>query len=75
MERGAGIKRTWVFRIPGQKWDKGIVDTYTKDKDISIMVWGAIWVGRRSDLFIMNRDETSKKQGYSVNLYLKVLED
>jgi len=75
VERGAGARRTWVFRTPGQKWDKEIVDTYTKGKDISIMVWGAIWVGGRSDLFIMNRDETSKKQGYSAASYLEVLDD
>jgi hypothetical protein len=50
VERGAGARRSWVFRTPGQKWDKDMVDTYTT-KDIRVMVWGAIWVGGRSDLF------------------------
>jgi transposase len=75
VERGAGARRSWVFRIPGQKWDKEMVDTFTKGKDISVMVWGAIWVGSKSDLFIMNRDEASKKGGYSARLYLEVLND
>ena len=38
MERGAGAYRIWVWRIPNQKWDKEIVDTYKKDKDISVIV-------------------------------------
>jgi hypothetical protein len=32
-------------------------------------------VGGRSDLFIMNRDEASKKNGYSARSYLEVLND
>ena len=39
------------------------------------MIWGAIWVSERSDLYIMNRDKISKKQGYSARSYIEVLED
>ena len=39
------------------------------------MVWGAIWYGGRSDLVIMERDEESKKGGYSAKSYLAVMED
>jgi hypothetical protein len=74
VERGSGARRSWVFRTPGQKWDKDMVDTYTI-KDIRVMVWGAIWVGGRSDLFIINRDESSPKNGYSARSYLEVLKD
>jgi DDE superfamily endonuclease len=52
-----------------------MVDTYPRGKDIRVMVWGAIWVGGRSDLFIMNKDELSKKNGYSARSYLEVLND
>jgi hypothetical protein len=38
------------------------------------MVWGAIWLGGRADLVIMERDEESRGDGYSANSYLKVLE-
>ena len=75
MERGVGARRTWVWRTPSQKWDKEMVDTYKKDKNISIIIQDAIWISGRSDLYIMNRDEASKKQGYSARLYIKVLED
>jgi hypothetical protein len=75
VERGAGARRTWSFRTPGQKWDKERIDTYTKGKDISVMVWGAIWVGGRSDLYIMDRDASSAREGYSAGSYIHVLDD
>jgi hypothetical protein len=43
-------------------------------KDISQMVWAAIWRGGRSDLVIINRDPESKRNGYSTKSYLKCLE-
>jgi transposase len=39
------------------------------------MLWGVIWVGGRSDLFIINRDPNAKKEGYSQVSYLEVLSD
>ncbi len=39
------------------------------------MVWGAIWHGGRSDLVIMERDEESKREGYSANSYIIVLDE
>ena len=39
------------------------------------MIWGAIWMGGRSDLYIMNRDEASKKQDYSAHSYIEVLKN
>jgi hypothetical protein len=38
VERGAGARRNWVWRTPGQKWDKEMVDTYKKGNDISVIV-------------------------------------
>jgi DDE superfamily endonuclease len=38
------------------------------------MVWGAIWLGGRSDLVIMTRDEQAKRNGYSTNSYIDVLD-
>jgi hypothetical protein len=52
-----------------------MVDTYLKRKDIRVMVWGIIWVSERSDLFIINKDEASKKKGYFVRSYLEVFND
>jgi DDE superfamily endonuclease len=52
-----------------------MVQTYRKSTDISIMVWGAIWLGGRSDLVLMERDEESERGGYSANSYLKILDE
>ena len=78
-ERGKGKRGVWVFRTPAQKWDKQMIETYAKSKDISVMVWGCFW-GReegigRSELYLLDRDFESKKHGYSARSYLDVLED
>ena len=39
------------------------------------MVWGAIWFGGRSDLVIMTRVGEAKRNGYSANSYLTVLNE
>jgi transposase len=39
------------------------------------MMWAVIWLDGRSELVIMERDLTSKRQGYSANSYLKLLEE
>jgi transposase len=75
LERGAGKQPSWVFRTPKQKWDKEMIDTYTKGKDISVMIWGAIWIGGRSEIVIMERDPDTPRQGYSAASYIRVLED
>ena len=53
VERGKGGQREWAWRTAEQKWSPQFVQTYAKGHDISIMVWGAIWIGGRSDLVIM----------------------
>jgi transposase len=78
-ERGKGKAGVWYFGTPVQKWDKEMVDTYHKGKDISVMVWGCFWgtihgIGR-SELFVLERDFESKKHGYSARSYLEVLDD
>jgi transposase len=39
------------------------------------MVWGAIWIGGRSDIVIMQPDEDAPRGGYTTRSYLKVLQD
>ena len=74
VERGKGGQREWVFRTAEQKWLPKMVQTYKKGHDLSIMVWGAIWIGGRSDLVIMTRDDNTTANGYSANSYISVLE-
>ena len=65
LERGSGGQRIWVFRTPSQKWDKEMIEPYKKGKDIRIMIWGGIWIGGRSDVVMMTRDEDSKKKSFT----------
>ena len=44
-------------------------------KDVCIMVWGAIWLGGRSDLVVMERDPDAPRGGYSACSYIQVLDD
>ena len=73
VERGSGKRRQWVFRTPKQKWDRDFVQTYNKGHDISIMVWGAIWIGGRSDLDIMTRSQGGQG-GFDRYSYIETLE-
>jgi hypothetical protein len=38
VERGKGKICEWVFRTPPQKWQKEMIQTYKKGKDILVMV-------------------------------------
>jgi transposase len=78
-EWGKGKSGEWVFCTPTQKWQKEMVTTYKKGKDISVMVWACIWwkddMVRKSDLVIMERDPESKRNGYTAQSYIDVLDD
>lgn len=74
VERGRGKQSEWVFRTPAQKWDRDKVQTYSTNKSLKVMVWGAFWDLGRSELYIMDRDFASLKGGYSAGSYLEVLE-
>ena len=52
--------------------NKVAIIPYTKGKDVSEMIWGAFWVGGRSDIIIMKRDMTTKRQCHTANFYLEV---
>jgi transposase len=75
LERGRGPRRVWVFRTPEQKWNSDMIQPYKKGKDISVMIWGAIYGDGRSDVVIMDRDPDSEKSGYTANSHTAVLDD
>ena len=71
VERGTGKDNVWVFRTPQQEWDPQMIEEY-QGKDISQMFWAAFWYGGRSDLFPMERDETSQRNGFSAKSLLLI---
>ena len=74
-ERGRGKLIEWVFGYRDDKWKPSHVTTYKKGKDLRIMVWAAFWgSGNRTPLYIMERDFESKKNGFSANSYIEVLD-
>lgn len=77
VEIGKGKRARWVFHLNhrNEKWKKEYVVTYSKSKRISIMIWGAIFGGGYSDLYQMNRDPFSARQGFSSQSYLETLEE
>jgi hypothetical protein len=52
-----------------------MIQAYEKGKDISVMIWGAIYGDGRSDVVIMDRDPDSERSGYTANSYTAVLDD
>jgi DDE superfamily endonuclease/Transposase len=74
-ERGRGKLIEWVFGLRDDKWKPSHVTTYKKGKDLRVMVWAAFWgSGNRTPLYIMDRDFESKKNGFSANSYIEVLD-
>lgn len=53
----------FVFRFSNEKFRKDLVNLKNHGKDISQMVWGSIWLGGRSKLAIMERDENGLRGG------------
>jgi len=75
IERELGKRREWVFRTLDQKWKKDMIQSYKKGKNVSIMIWACFWGMKRSNLYALERDFKSKKQGYSARSYIHVLDD
>ena len=74
VERGNRASQTWVFCTPAQKWNKEMIESYKKGKDISIIVQGCFQGSGRTDLYILDCDFKSKKHGYLANSYIEVLD-
>ncbi|OKP13231.1 Transposable element Tc1 transposase [Penicillium subrubescens] len=69
MDFGSG----WVWRFTSEAYRRGLVNIVPHVRDISQMVWAAIWLGGRSDLVIMERDESAARNGYTARSYIDAL--
>ena len=75
-ERGRGQEQLWVFGTPSDKWNPSHVLTYKKGKQLRVMAWAAFWGhGKRTPLYILERDWEAKNHGYYAQFYNEILED
>ena len=75
LERGSGKRPTWIWCYKGHRLDKDKVAMYEKGKDISIMIWGGIWLADRSNIQFLRRDEDAARGGYTARSYVEILEE
>lgn len=75
VQRKSNSPTQFVFRFPNEAYRRDLVNLTNHGKDISQMVWGSIWVGGRSKLVIMERDEQSPRHGFTANSYINALEN
>lgn len=75
IESGSGHKREWVFRYHNEAYLPEMVDPISRSGTTSQMVWGAFSGNTKSQLVVMTRDPTAKKNGYTARSYIHVLED
>ena len=59
----------------GEKWKTKHIQPFKKGKGVSVMIWAAMWGENQSELTVLVRDPEAKRNGYSANSYLKVLEE
>ena len=52
-----------------------MINTYQKGKDISVIIWGIIYIEGRSDIVLLEHDPDLEKSGYTVNSYFTVLRE
>lgn len=72
---GQGQHRQWVFRKPGETWERRMIQPYPKGKQPSIMFWGAFIHTSLSRIVAMRRDENSSRHGVNAVSYRAVLEE
>ena len=66
---------TFVFQYTKEAYRQDLVNLVCHGKDISQMVWGAIWHDGHSNLVIMNQDDEALWNGYTANSYISPLEN
>ena len=73
-QQGRGKLIEQVFGYRSNKWKPSHVTTYKKGKDLRVMVQAAFQgFGNRTPLYIMDCDFKSKKNRFSANSYIEVL--
>ena len=76
VEQGTGKEQKWVWRLPTEKWDCDMIETFPKGKQTCAMVWGCIGTCvDNSELVIMERDKNAAQNGYTSQSYLSALEE
>jgi hypothetical protein len=75
VQRTSNFGPQWCFRKTLEGLRKDLVNKKVHVKDISQMVWASIWLGGRTELIIIERDEDSRsRRGYTTKSYIETLE-
>ena len=74
MQNKSSNPNKYVFREPYEKYYKDLVNLSDHVKaSLSVMMFAGIWVGGRTQLVVMTRDESTEKKGYLAWSYQKAL--
>ena len=71
--RGNGSGQVRVLRRKEEEYHPDFITPTTKSRCV-VMVWGAIALGKKSEIIPMVRDETSAKKGFTAKSYVDVLD-
>ena len=52
-----------------------MIQSYKKNKNVSIMIWICFWSLKRSDFYVLTRNFNNKREEYSVKSYLRLLKN
>lgn len=75
LERGSGKRQEWVWCFDGHRLDYDKVLMHLSGKDLTLMLWAAIWTEGRSNVGFMKRDPQAQHGGYSARSYTWVLDE
>ena len=75
IERGSGMKKEWVYRVPEDKYKPFAIQARMHSGRVSVMVWAAFSWHRRSELVVMKKDPQAPRGGVTGRVYLEMLQE
>lgn len=73
VERSAGTRSQYVFRVPADKWKPFAIQPVARSGRVSVMVWAAFSGVKKSPLVLVERDPDATRGGVTGKVYLDML--